>query len=55
MAGWVLVSFFGFFEMHKSIHNVLSSKVMPSVYERLFKALCNYNNFVTASCRKVTA
>jgi len=45
MAGWILVFFFEFLEMHKPIHNVLSIKVMPSVHERLLKALCNYNNW----------
>jgi hypothetical protein len=46
MAGWVLGFSFGFFEMHKPIHNVLSSKEMPSVHERLFKALWNFNKVV---------
>jgi len=44
MAGWVLVFFFEFFEMQTPIRNVLSSKVMPSVHERLFKALSISSN-----------
>ena len=48
MVGWVLVLLFEFIEMRKPTHNVLSSKVMPSVHQRLCNSLCNYNNLVTA-------
>jgi hypothetical protein len=53
MAGWVLVFFIEFFQMQTPIRNVLSSKLMPSVHERLFKALSNSSN-LTFMYRDIT-